>query len=115
MATNFEQHIDEEKLHQVATDLRNLKQQMDQKVTDILTETNKLESNYAYESDQSREFKEAFQKFQTETQSAFDLDMDAFANFIDKVATEHSQLAAKISQNITTLDNSKSEVLSAFN
>lgn len=116
MASNFEQHIDTEKLNQVASQLRGIKESMDNKVNDVSVVISKLESDTAYQSAESEKFKTTFNKFKTTIQAEFDKDMEAFAVFIEKVSTEHKEVASEISNNIDVgLDGKTQTVQSKFN
>ncbi|MGN0587413.1 MAG: hypothetical protein ACI4JF_09015 [Oscillospiraceae bacterium] len=116
MASNFEQHIDTEKLNQIAVQLRGLKESMDNKVSEIGATINKLESDTAYQSAESAKIKETFNKFKNTVQAEFDKDMEAFAVFMEKVSTQHIELATTISANIDTqLEGQTQAVASKFN
>lgn len=116
MASNFEQHIDTEKLNQIANQLRGIKNDMDNKVEEINSVVNTLESDSAYQSAESEKFRTTFRKFQQTIQMEFDKDMDAFAVFMEKVSTQHVQLAATISANIATqLEGKTAPTASKFN
>lgn len=116
MASNFEQHIDTEKLNQIATQLRGIKTSMDNKIEEINNIINRLESDMAYQSAESEKFKSTFKKFQQTTQVEFDKDMEAFAVFMEKVSTQHVQLAGTISTNIDTqLESQTAGIASKFN
>ena len=88
---------------------------MDQKVADIEATLNRLECDYAYSSAQSQQIKTAFTNFKNMTTTEFDKDMDAFAVFIEKVSTTHTELAGVISNNIETISSQTSGIASQFN
>ena len=115
MASNFTQHIDTAKLNDVARGLRTFKTDMDNKVEQIDNKLKQLESDYAYQSQQSEEIKAAFNKFMNTTKAEFDKDMEAFSVFIEKVSQTHKELAQRITQNIATIDSQTSTVASKFN
>lgn len=116
MASNFEQHIDTEKLNNIAGQLRGLKTSMDEKVAEIAGVINKLESDTAYQSAESAKIKATFEKFKNTVQAEFDKDMDAFAVFIEKVSSQHVELASWISKNIDVqLEGQTQGVASKFN
>lgn len=100
MASNYEMHIDTEKLNQVANQLRGIKVSMDEKIAEIGAVLNKLESDFAYQSEESVKVRQVFDKFKNTTQMEFDKDMDAFAAFMETVSTHHIDSAARISKNI---------------
>lgn len=111
----FGQHIDTEKLTQTAANMRTLKADMDNKISEIEAQLNKLESDYAYSSPESEQIRQAFSTFRQTTQTEFDKDMEAFASFFDKVVTTHGEVAGKISTNISNLSNETSGIASQFN
>lgn len=111
----FGQHIDTEKLTQTAANMRTVKADMDNKITEIEAQINKLESDYAYSSPESEQFKQAFSNFKLKTQSEFDKDMDEFAAFFEKVVETHGELAGKISTNISSRSGETSTIASQFN
>lgn len=116
MASNFEQHIDTEKLSNIAGQLRGLKSSMDGKVDEIAAVINKLESDTAYKSVESEKIKRTFDTFKKTIQTEFDKDMEAFAVFIEKVSSQHVELATLISNNIDTQLESQTQVVaSKFN
>ncbi len=111
----FGQHIDTEKLTQTAANMRTLKTDMDNKISEIEAQVNKLESDYAYSSPESEQFKQAFSAFKQTTQTEFDKDMEAFAAFFDKVVTTHGKLAGSLSSNISKISDETSGIASQFN
>lgn len=116
MASNYEIHIDTEKLNQVANQLRGIKVSMDEKIAEIGTVLNKLESDLAYQSEESIKIRQVFDKFKNTTQTEFDKDMDAFAAFMEKVSTHHIETAANISNNIDIkLSNPINDIQNKFN
>lgn len=116
MASNYEIHIDTEKLNQVANQLRGIKVSMDEKIAEIGTVLNKLESDLAYQSEESVKVRQVFDKFKNTTQTEFDKDMDAFAAFMERVSSQHVELAGVISGNIDVqLEGQTQVVASRFN
>lgn len=113
--SGFAQHIDTEKLNQIAAQIRAIKGNMDQKIIDIDSTLKKLECDYAYKSAQSEQIKQAFESFKNLTTAEFDKDMDAFAVFIEKVSTTHTELAGVISNNITSISNQTAGIAGQFN
>ncbi len=110
----FEQHIDTEKLNSISSQLQTIKGNMNTKVGEINTLIKGIQ-NSAYASAESVQFQTAFDKFNNTTMNEFNNDMDAFSAFIVKVATTHQELAARLSQNIQTLDSSTTTVAGMFN
>lgn len=112
---SFAQHIDTIELDQIAGKVRGIKGDMDQKVIDIDSTLKRLESDYAYKSAQSEQIRNAFENFKNITTAEFDKDMDAFAVFIEKVSSTHTQLASVISNNIETISSQTSGIAGQFN
>ncbi len=116
MASNYEMHIDTEKLNQVANQLRGIKVSMDEKIAEIGAVLNKLESDLAYQSEESVKVRQVFDKFKNTTQTEFDKDMDAFAAFMERVSTHHIELATQLSTNIdVNLDKPIADIQNKFN
>ncbi len=116
MASAYEQHIDTEKLNNIAGQLRTLKTNMDTKVEEINTTIKSLGSETAYASAEADKLKTTFEEFKIKIQDEFDKDMEAFAVFIEKVSGQHAELARALSGNIDTqLANQTNAIASQFN
>ena len=112
---SFQIHVNTERLNEIAAALRTYKGQIETKLDEIEAKVKCLESEYAYSSPQSEEFKAYFTEFKNGTKAAFGTNVEEFAIFIENVSEEHRVLAQTISNNLANLVPTGTTVISKFN